>query len=104
MDGRVQLVVAPVQVGAPLHQQLQQRLVAGDDGQVDRRVAVLVHHVQQLRAGGQQEVSAAGAGAVGAVVQRRLLPPVPLPRRLRLRGAGRGEVRQCQHGTVVREY
>ena len=84
MDGRVELVVAAVRVGAPPQQQSQQRLVAGDDGQLERRVTVLVRPVQQLRPAAQQEGRAAGAPAVRAVVQGAPPPPVPLPRRLRL--------------------
>ena len=80
MDGRVQLVVPPVQVGAPLQQQPEQPLVSGYDGQLERRVAGLVRPVQQLRTPAQQEVGAAGASAVRAVVQSASPAPVPLPR------------------------
>ena len=79
MDGRVPLAVDRVHVGAPRHQVPHDRPVAGDDGEVERRVALLVLLVEQLRLRGEDLVDAVQVLVLGAVVERGLPRAVKVP-------------------------
>ena len=56
VDRRVHLVVDGVDVGSLLDEELDDVAVSGDDGQVQRRVPLLVFLVQQRRFGFQDLV------------------------------------------------
>ena len=73
------LAVDRVHVGAPRHQVPHDRPVAGDDGEVERRVALLVLLVEQPRLGREDLVDAAQVLVLGAVVERGLPRAVKVP-------------------------
>ena len=66
------LVVDRVHVGALRDEILDDRPVSGDDGEVERRVALLVLLVEQLRLRGEDLVDAVEVLVLGAVVERGL--------------------------------
>ena len=73
------LAVDRVHVGAPRHQIPDDRPVAGDDGEVERRVALLVLLVEQLRLRGEDLVDAVQVLVLGAVVEGGLPRAVKVP-------------------------
>ena len=79
MDGRVPLVVDRVHVGALRDEILDDRPVPGDDGEVERRVALLVLLVEQLRLRGEDLVDAVEVLVLGAVVEGGLPGAVIVP-------------------------
>ena len=72
MDGRVALVVDGADVCALGDEILDDRPVPGDDGEVERRVALLVPLVEELRLRGEDLVDAVQVLVLGAVVEGRL--------------------------------
>ena len=63
------LVVDRVHVGALRDEILDDRPVPGDDGEVERRVALLVLLVEELRLRGEDLVDAVEVLVLGAVVE-----------------------------------
>ncbi len=80
MDDRVQFGIEMVDVGAAGDQPADDDLLAGDDGQVQRRIALVVGGIDQLRLGAEEQLDALGRHVLGAVVQRRLARPVAVAR------------------------